>query len=392
MNNRPLLLGWYEARKYIFTPWMLLFLVLFLCLNGWKLKSEYDKKTDDQPESYEQLYEKWKGPITMDTITDLMTIYGPLERGSESFTLSIEPGSGTYTNTEREDWRFLMSYFKSEMEWDYLYVNKVYELVQNSKAVIAIAGDSQLSRQEQRMIQLFSGRKIPAFADTKYIEVWQEHDFSSLLVLLLCLFAMSPMFVNERDTGMYMLQRTARFGGNATAWAKLVTTFLFVCVVSLLFYGEDILVLQALSGHPEALSSPVYAISAMADTPLTMTIGEYILWSGGFKLLGIWVFSLLFLLLSCLLKELLTVFFTGAASVILLSLLQSVSATKPYLQLWNPAEAVFIHDNMRSIHFLDLFSQPVLLHQALFAGLLVVSILLLAAIHWKNPGRRVRSC
>lgn len=391
MKNRKMQLCFFEARKNFLSSWMLLFLVFLLMLNGWKLNTEYEHQTGNSPKaaaSYEELYAKWKGTITAENISELMTIFSPLENGFRSMSLSHEPGSGMFTETEYDDYRFLSSNFKNEMEYDYLYINEAYEIVSQAKAVSDIAGDSPLGKREADIANRFSGRKIPSFADTRYIEVWQTHDFSSLLILLLCLFGLSPMFVSERETGMYMLQRTAKLGGSTTALGKLLTATGFVILVSVLFYAEDFLILQMLSGHTEALYSPVYAIRAMEQTPLNMTILQYILLSDGFNILGIWLFGLLILLLSCLLHEVLTVFFTGTAMMIFLVFLQTKSSTKPILQLWNPAEAVFIHRIAEKPQYLTILSQQIPMHIVLSLGLIAVAILLLVGIHLKNPGRR----
>lgn len=160
----------FEWRKNFLSPWLLIFTAALLLLNGWKLTVEYSKKTEEFASIdriYEDFYAQWSGSITAEKIESLMEVYGPLE---DFGSLSFVPGSGTYADTEMGDHRFIFSNFYNEIKYDYLYVNQAIEIAQRAEAL------TDLRPEAAKEAELFRGRSIPQFADTRYIEVWLTHD------------------------------------------------------------------------------------------------------------------------------------------------------------------------------------------------------------------------
>lgn len=397
MKNKSFLplLG-FEWRKNFLSPWMLVFLALLLVANGWKLQWEYRKEIGQfapYQELYNQFYDRWKGPITTEKVQELMTIYGPLEEKFDSLSLSSIPGSGTYTDTEDMDHHFFHYNFAEEMEYDYLYHNEALEITEKSRNLTSLydtIGAAYPAAESRAFTRIFQGRSIPDFADTRYIEVLLNHDYSAMLVLLLCLFGLCTMFVTERESEMYMLQRTTKLGGRATVAAKFLSSVQYVVLVCLLFFGEDFLVLQLLSGHWEALSSPLYAIQLFEAGPLGMTIGQFILWSGCMKTLGVLGCGCLVLLLSCLMRRVLTAFVTGLGGILALVVLQELCRTRVGLKWFNPMELVMVREISMDTTFVNVLGLPVQLYVFVLAGvLLTMAALVLLILHF-HPGRRER--
>lgn len=393
MKRSFLRLLWFEWKKNFLSPWMLLFLVVLLGLNAWKLQEAYEKADCDYEDVYEEFYAKWNGTITTEKVGELMTIYAPLEAKFQSMSLRSQQGTGTYTDTEWDDYNFFCGEFKTEMEYDYLYVNEARQIAGKAQTLAdyyAGAGFDYQAAESRAIANAFSGRSIPKFADTRYLEAWLKHDYSSLLVLLLCLFGLSSVFVTERESQMYMLQRTAVLGGKVNAAAKLTASVLFVLVVCGLFYGEDYLVLQLLSGHWEALDSPVYAIRLLETTTLTMTIGEYILWSIAVRTLGVLGCGWMILLASCLMKQTLTAFTAGLGSLLALIILQEECARYPWAKWFNPVELIQIRELLIDTEYVNVCGWPVPLHGFVIGGIVVTMAALTLAILRFQPGQTQR--
>lgn len=386
------LLG-FEIKKNFLSPWMLVFLAVLLFANGWRLQTEYAKDTQGTAGIswlYETCYDRWQGTITPEIIQDLMSVYGPLNEKEENWTLSNAPGTGTWLDSEEQDWRFLYSQFAEEMKYDYLYVNRaigIAERAQELSTFYAQAGNRYEAAKNQAIAEAFRGRRISDFTDTRYIETWLNHDYSSMLVSVLCLFGLCTVFVTERETQMYMLQRTAKLGGGATVAAKLTASALFILVVCTLFYGQDFLVLQLLSGHAEALGSPIYAIPALRATGLNMTIGQFILWHSAVKSFGVLGICCVILLLSCLCRRVLTTFVTGFGAILGFALLQEFSQVRPLVKWFNPMELIMVREMICNITFVDIFGIPVRLEYFVLLGIAVTTVLLVLGVLRRNPGR-----
>lgn len=380
---------------------MLLFLVLLLCLNHYKLQEEYDKKISyfaDIQDTYEYFYEKWNGTVTADKVAELMTIYGPLKTKDEAMSLDYTPGSGTYTSSEANDWLFFFTQFANEMEYDYLYVNEAIGIVQRAQELAEIyaeLGNTYDARKNAATARCYTGRSIGKFADTRYVEVWLTHDYSTVMMLLLCLFGLCTVFVTERETEMYMLQRTARFGSGATVAAKLTASALYMTVVCLLFCGQDFLTLQLRSGHWQALDSPVYAIKYLEATMLNMTIGGYMLWSFAMKLVGIFTCGAIILLMSCLCRRVLTTFVASFGVLMGLIVLQENCRTRVWLKWFNPLELILNREIVTKTCYVNVLGYPVCVHHFVLAGVILTVAALILLILRFNPGRmerRARKC
>lgn len=386
----------FELRKSFFTPMMLLFLVALLGMNYWKLNAEYDERTSlfaQYASAYEDRYACWSGTLTPEKMGNMMEILAPLQEKFNSRSLSSMPGSGVYTDTEFDDYLFLSDNFADEMQFDYLYPNTVSSICQKAQQLVALGektGNSYEVRKNTKIFYTFAGRQIPAFADTRWIEVWLEHDYSSMVILLLCIFGLSPVFVIERETQMHMLMRTTRRGGGWTAAAKLTASLLFVAGICVLFYGMDIGVLGLRSGHWEALRSPVYAMAYLAYTPLNMSIGSFMLWSMLVKGSGIISMSCIILLLSCLCRRVLITFISSFGMVVILTGALQLSRIKVACKWFNPMELVMVRELLPETRFANLFGQPMPFYGMMILGVAVVTAALIVCILVFHPGRAVR--
>lgn len=386
----------FELRKSFFTPMMLLFLVVLVGMNCWKLNAEYDERTSNFAQyasAYEDRYVCWSGTLTPEKMGNMMEIFAPLQEKFNSRSLSSMPGSGVYTETEFDDYCFLAENFANEMQFDYLYPNTASAICRNAQQLAALGeknGNPYEIRKNTKIFNTFAGRRIPAFEDTRWIEVWLNHDYSSMVILLLCIFGLSPVFVIERETQMHMLMRTTRRGGGWTAAAKLTASLLFVVGICVLFYGMDILVLGLRSGHWGALSSPVYAIAYFAYTPLNISIGSFMLWSILVKGFGIISMSCLILLLSCLCHRVLVTFISSFAVVVILAGALEVSHIKIACKWFNPMEVIMVRELLTETRFVNLFGSPVPFYLMIIFGCVVVTVGFVACILVFNPGRAVR--
>lgn len=187
-----------------------------------------------------------------------------------------------------------------------------------------------------------------------------------------------------------MLQRTSKLGSGMTVAAKLIASMLFIILICILFYSEDFIVLQLLSGHIDALDSPIYAIRNLEATPLNMTIGQFIFWSGGIKTLGMLGCSSFILLCSCLCKRVLTTFVSGFLGVIIFVILQEFCRTRVGFKWLNPMELIMVREIVTDTTFVNIFGIPVHLFVFVIIGMIMTTAVMVLAILRFNPGRMER--
>lgn len=386
----------FECRKAFLNPLMLVFIVVLLCFNGWKIHDSCEKATAEW-EAYQQVYasfyELYQGNITPDKVSHLMAIYGPLEAKRNNRTLDERYSEDAYTYSEKMDEDFFRSLFVTEMKYDYLYQNQAYRISTNAQKLAQLYNsvDNRFEANKNLKIsQLFHGRTIPEFSDTRGWEVLLKHDYSVMLVLLLTVFGLCGVFVTERETGMHMLLWTNRNGTSATVAAKLAASCLFVVTLCFLFFSQDFLVIFFSGGRNEGLSSPVYALRSLESTPLNITVGEYFLWAGGIKTFGVLVCGCLVLLLSSVCKHVLVCFLLSLGCITGFVLLQEFCHTCHLLRCLNPMELVICRGMITNTVFANVFSFPIRLDFLIIMGVLVVAALLCCGILFRNRGYHSR--
>lgn len=387
----------FECRKAFLNPMMLVFTVFLLLMNGWKVYDSYQSavsKWQEYESLYADFYEIYCGTITPEKADHLMNIYSPLEEKSESWTLNYYYDPDAYTYSEGMDYDFFSSQFAIEMEYDYLYQNKAYNIVTRAQTLSEFyenVGNRFESEKNQKIKQDFLGRRIPEFADTRGWEVLLHYDYSSMLVLLLMLFGLCNVFVVERETEMYMLLRTTRRGCGAAIGAKLAASALFCIVVCALFYTQDFLTIYFAGHRNEALSSPVYALRTLEVTPLNMTVGGYFLWAAAFRTWGVLACGCYVLLISCLCSQVLSAFFGGLACILGGVVLQEFCRTHYALKWFNPLEMVIGRELVQTSAFVNVLGRAVHLHVFVAAGILIAMAGLTAGILYCNRSYHSRA-
>lgn len=380
----------YECRKAFWNPWMLVFILVLLVFNGWKLHDTYTQKVDrwaEYQEVYDVFYSRCVGPITAEKVSDFMTVYAPLQEKAESFTLNKVYDPAAYTYSEQSDYSFFTQLFYAQMHYDYFYVNEAHRITTRAMELADFysgAGNAFEVSKNLKIAADFSGRSIPEFGDTRGYEVLMHYDYSAMLVLLLTIFGLCGIFVTERETQMYMLLRTTQNGSGTTMIAKLITAALFAVLMSGMFFLQDFLTIYLLGGRNQALDSPVYALRYFETTPLNMTIGQYFLWAGIVKTLGVFASGCVILLVSSLCRQMLTAFFISFVALLCGVVLQEFCRTRYALKWFNPLELVIVRDIAAESAYVDLFGFAVHLHVFVTAGILLTMGLLVAGILYCN--------
>lgn len=382
----------FECRKAFLNPAMVIFFVVLLLFNGWKISDSYARKIAKwtaYEAQYIETYEKYSGTITAEKIADFMVVYGPLQEKFETRKLNYDYDPNAYTYSEALDEEFYRTLFYNELRYDYLYQNDAYRIVQNALQMAEFyegVGNSFEAVKNRQIAKDFSGRAIASFSDTRGYEVLLKYDYSAMLVLLFSIFALCGVFVTERETDMYMLLRTTKNGTGITVAAKLTAAALFVIVTCAAFFSQDFLSIYLASPRNTALQSPVYALRALEFTPLAMTVGQYFLWAAAMKTLGILVCCTMILLVSSLFKQTLGAFFTSLALLLGCVALQDFSDGKLPLRWFNPMELVICRELVCRDAFVNVFGMPVRLHSFVLLGVLLVTVAMICGILYCSRG------
>ncbi|MEK4005048.1 ABC transporter permease [Paenibacillus sp. FSL H3-0333] len=371
----------YEWQKHFRKGTIIIAILLFSIMNIGKIYSIYEREAllsnPGWKELYAEQYHTFGGRITNAKIKQLMTIYQPMENQTAEHTLSstYRP-EGTWLSNVYEDWNFFRYCFVYPMKYNYdykAYASNVVIKAKENSIFFKSFGNLYESRKNEVIARIFHGRDITSFSDKEMYRGYVQYEFSSLLVLLLCMYGLISVFLSEKETEMDSLLMTTKTGGFKVLYAKLWASGLFICLISIWFWFLDYTTFYLIYGSKGGSSSPLYALEDFVHTPLNISLGQYALLYSFFKTMGMIVAGLSFLFISNLFRNALIPFLSGLTLIIVCTYMQEAFAGPGHmlLKLLNPFVLVVNRDLFRKAEFIALLGYPIPSYIA--AGVLTVS-------------------
>lgn len=376
----------YEIKKCFRKKPILLLLLAFTLVNLFSIYRAWrdDSTFDEFPKwkaLYPTIYEQVKGEMTNDKINTLLSIYRPIEAQVADQTASTATDNpDTFTGNLYSDYYFLNWNFVKPMEYLYTYRMQAQEIAKAARSNLPLyssVGNGYEYRKNQMIAGLYENRNIRDFAFTSFYNSFVHYDLSILLVLLISLYALTGVFIAEKESGMEHLLLTTRQGGRRTTAAKLIASALFVAAVSLWFWLTDFFGFAAVYGTLDGGSLPVYALENFAQSSVGITLLQYALISIAVKTLGAVIVGLLFLLLSQFFRSALFPYVAGLLMIFAMAGLYGMYASSSHLlvKICNPFTLLQCRTVFRVTEFVNFFGIPVLSYQAaLFCGAVWVAL------------------
>lgn len=340
----------FEFYKLFWKRSILVVLVLFSVINLFKINNEfhsYSYLADGNGSHswnsvYWQLYGNYSGKLTTEKINHLLSVYQPLADATADMTASTDTDNpNTMTGNVYSDRNILDKYYVQPMEYFYNYRTYASEVAEKAKENVAFykeQGQIYEVRKNSVIYNLYSGRSISTFAYQEMYNYYLNYDFSSILILLLCLYGIIGTFVCEKETQMNTLLLTNPNGGKKTTLAKIVAATLFVTGVAIWFSIMDYIGFSLSFGTTEGYNLPLYAISNFSTAAINCNLLQYSILSAVIRAVGVWSMSMVFLLISMFCRNALVPFVTDfgvALCLVITGALQSYSSNI-WLKVINP--------------------------------------------------------
>lgn len=385
----------YELSKLCFRRAVLLTILVFSMLNLSKIRNVYQSYsylangTGEQSWNtvYWQLYPQLSGIITGDKIERLMKRYRPLEEATADLTASTAlDNPDTMTGNLYSDRNLLDKYYVRPMKYFYNYKKTAAQIAERAKSnsiQFQSIGNQFEGRKNAVIYHRFAQREIPAFGYTEMYNYLVNYDFSTVLMILLCLYAVTTVFVREKETQMNLLLLTSPGGGYMTCAAKLIAVSVFSVGIAIWFSLLDFIGFCLAFHTGEGGDLPIYAINNFANSPLNITLFQYVLLSAAVRALGMWSFCMGMLAFSMKWKTALFPFAINL-SVLLALIFQGASSqfySNIWEKIWNPYVLLVNRTLFANTEFINCLGYPVLGYQAalilsVLAGFLLGGIIL----------------
>ncbi|MEG0751071.1 MAG: hypothetical protein RR998_04920 [Oscillospiraceae bacterium] len=392
-------LVFFEMRKNFFKKSILIVLIIFTALNIFKIFSSYEMygkfrndKIGKAQSAYAEIYSDVSGKMTDSKIQLIVGEYKRLLNEISEFTYSKDYDENTYTGYIMGDFNLFKFDFFEPMNYAFNYSSYSKEIA--NKAILNAeffkSQNNTYEVQKNEMIaDLYQNRKIESFYDYNGFEALFKYNFSSILIFLLCVFALTPVFVTEKETGMNLILQVSQSGGVKTALAKYFAAIIFVLSICMWFFLCDIATFGLRYGFDGVLS-PLYGIKEFKNTPLNISILGYCFVFFGIKALSILSVSSLILLISQFPKKIIFPFIINISIIFLLIFLSDLSGRHFYemLNLFNPASLLTPTEIFKVFSVVRIFDIPISTYsiKAFFSAFVCCGTLLAICVSSKKRG------
>lgn len=360
----------YEFKKLFLKPSIIIILIFLLFVDVIRINMVYKEKglfseqnNANWRDAYWDCYEEYGGKITKEKAEQLNLIYENIKQKIADHTLSTNYDKDSYTYNAYSDEIFFRWCLWTEYFYDYDYEDFANEIVSTAKKHYDRAkksGNDYMCWKQVKIANVFAGRKIDEYQYTEKYFYFLQYDFSCFLLLLFFVYALSSVFVIEKETEMDLLLTTTSKGGHKTALAKLITSCLLVISVSILFWITDYIAFSIMFKSFSSNHAWLYSLENFKHTPLNLNLIQYTLLSDAIKTFGLVVFSMFFILLSAILRKILYVLIAASttAYLILLSYDFLPYWIKSIVEYINPTTLLQNRSLFTSTIFVNVFGYP----------------------------------
>ena len=381
----------FEIRKNILKSVVLIALILFSLVNVIQIYSLYRTyaqfpgedylkgRQEGRQAAYTQLYQRLRGEINDEKIGFVVDEYARLKNIINEGRWSTEYDPDTYTGYIFGDYTLFKYELYSPMKESYHYKSYAGTIV--SKALENIdfykeRNNHYEARKNQMIAGSYRNRAVTHFYNTNGYETLLYYDFSSLLIILMCILVLTPVFVNEKESNMQPILLASKKGKTPTLMAKYLSSCVFIVCISLYFYGLDYLSFFLRYGL-EGGGNPLYGIELFKETPLNTTILGHFFLSSVLKILGILTLSLFFLFFSSLFNSNLYPFTISIAFSFLLIYLSDFADHK-LISIANPIALIHNRELLRVFDVFDILGRPTMTYLVAIAVMLIYCTILIA--------------
>ena len=329
----------FELKKLFRNRLTLIMLVILSVLNVYHIYDDYAKNVGVEKQYYNtyfEVYEDVSGEWDTATINYVTSEYEKAKAIIDAGNYSTDPNQpGTHTGYVFGDYG-LFEKIKKEMETLYHYDDAMAEITQkaaDNAAFYQQKENAYLAKLNQKIANTYQNRNVSAFYDTFGLTEYFKYDFSMLLIMILLIPLLSPLFAKEHEIEMFnLLKLTPNF--RKLSFCKLSAGTIAICIVTLIFLLEDFLMFTYLY-HISGLSQPIYTLPSFFYSPLTISIGTYILMNAALKLLAFLVLGGICMAVSSVVKnEILP--FCSSFAISLILVLSDAFVESTIISIFNP--------------------------------------------------------
>lgn len=384
-----MLLFSYEIKKVFSKKLIWIILMLFLLLDIVKVGMLYQNTigSDTLANGRQAVINEIKGPITSENLSFVIEKKRELDAMVAERTYQTNYDSSTYTGYQFGD-SIVFSEIYDELNFAYHYPNLLQKIKTKAEENLTLyPNNSYETKRAQKILDTYSDRKIVNYYDATGYDAYFSYDFSTLLILLFLLFALTPIFAEESEVKMDLLILSTPNSRKPITKAKLSAAVTITLGSTLLFLLLDLLLFFTLFPL-EGGENPLYSLQSFAYTTFNGSIIQYAILSISLKLIGSIFFSLLYLLFSSIFTTVLPALI-GSGSVLFLLIFGNDFISVSWLRQISPLALFTNRTLFQAFAQINCFQNPIDSIYLLLGVVIVLSVIMLSLILSLQGGNRI---
>lgn len=364
----------YELKKIFNKKSLCWGIVIFMFINIINISiniDNYSGTMDDFNRGWQIIYKNIKGPITDEKITYLENYYNNMLEKS---------------NTTKKSDEFLSGYSYGDMNIALEHLENIKNAVKYKSDAESISkstkaysnyfhnvGNTYMEHYYNKVSNYYNKRAIDNYYDYSGINRFLNYNFSSILVLMLCVLYSSVIFSEEKSSGMFDLIYTSFNGKKNNTKNKILTIFIFVFVLQALFEICDFITFSCFY-NMDGIFTELYCIEDYKYTPLNIKIISFVFLRFLYKFTGFITISTICATISKLFDN----FYSSIISYItLLLLIFSSGFDSIKILSLNPIYCIQCYYLFNKINLMNFFNVPIPYTNILLIGNLLFIIFLI---------------
>ena len=292
----------FEIKK-IFTKSTLVLLLILLFANTINIAVNYNQTSDEINErGYSNVYNRVKGTITNDKISFIAKNLEKMTNlVNENKYSSEEVDDDTYTGYVYGDMSVFQDIY-NEMYTAALYNESISEKLAIIEENISNAKQGSSKAVYEELKERMINRVILKYYNTAGMEAYLDYDFSTILIILLVITCVVQLYTIDRKSEMLLLIGTTKKYYEQYTRGKLLSVF-FIIFFSVIFFRLVDYVIFKQFNYVEGFLNPLYSLPYFNFTYSNITIIGYLLVDIIYKILIIYFFALIIIVLSKFIKK-----------------------------------------------------------------------------------------
>lgn len=385
----------YEYKKIMFKPILLILLLIFTLSDVYVLFSKSDSyapfsSVPTAEKAYNQFAEQIEGEMTPEKIDWVIEKYNETaEKISGDFSTDFDLES-TYTGYLQSDFNVFSELYEG-IKRNFYYADNTKEILETAQynADYYINTDNaQQYNKYTKMHKVYNDRTISKFYRTDGFEMLFDHTFSSFLMIVLLVFALSGIIVSEKECSMNVLILSTKKGQRCFARYKTLACVLVSATFVVWFSLVDIFTIAITNGL-YGWANPLFSLPTYQFTPVSWSIGWHIVFCMLLKLVGLISLSAVILICSLNSKGIVSAFSFSCIIVVVLILFDDMSrinSVNNIFTMMNPVSAFTFQSRILEFDCFS-FKQICIESWVLNCGLILITAVVmgvLAAIACNN--------